>query len=925
MKKIALLFLLLPFIFTAQVGVNTTTPKAALDIESSSNGVLIPRVQLTSTLDVTTVINPNSGPLETSTLVYNIATAGVAPNNVVAGFYYWNGSKWLAISANINDHDWYKVGTTSAPTDIADDMFHIGKVAIGKNTATSSLDIESNNDRNGIKNTINNNSVSLGNIVGIENSLSLNSNDPITAVSNNFYGTGIGSKIGIKNNSSSSILGDKTGVSNVFYGDYFDNLTGNSNTFTNVSSGKTIGTKNIFNATNFSSGIYGLSNSFTMSGGNGDSIGVINDLTSNSSGLFAGISNNLSSNNGGGSTYGILNNINGKKSGGKFGVMNYITTDINTPDNLYGIFNNISADTNSATSNSIIIGLNNNITANGNTDAIGNYNYITGTTTNNIQGVFSSLTNSGNGNHTGINSILSGSGTGTKYGCKITINDTAGGQHFGIHSTVLKSGNNFSGYFIGKVAIGQNTSVGIDDYILPLSRGANNNIMQTDGFGNVSWKSPTSALNSFAWLTKGNTAITEPAFPTTYGTSTFGTNENFIGTTDANDLVFGTNNIERMRIYRDNGQIKIGPTPVLGYNCAIDVYSTDKYVAGVFRGSASSNIGIVASAEGTSSSGVKIGGHFSATGGASNYAIIVPPNSGDIGFGTSTPSTKLHVVNPIAGAIRIEDGTQANGNVLRCNASGVGTWQNPNTFSWSLTGNTVNATTNFLGSTNDANVVFKRNNANAGYIGQYNTAFGINTLPITTGIYNTAVGVNALSGLGLADQNCAFGWNALSGVTTGGNNIGIGTNAQVPSATANNQVRIGNTNISYAGIQVAWSITSDRKWKANIQKTNLGLNFINQLNPVSYTRKNDEKQKTEYGFIAQELEETLTKNGATNNGIITKDDEGMLSVRYNDLIAPMVKAIQELTSENEKLKSDNASLVKRLEAIENKVNNLAKK
>jgi hypothetical protein len=41
------------------------------------------------------------------------------------------------------------------------------------------------------------------------------------------------------------------------------------------------------------------------------------------------------------------------------------------------------------------------------------------------------------------------------------------------------------------------------------------------------------------------------------------------------------------------------------------------------------------------------------------------------------------------------------------------------------------------------------------------------------------------------------------------------------------------------------------------------------------------------------VEEALNKAGATNNGIITKDDAGMYSVRYNDFIAPMVKAIQE--------------------------------
>jgi len=131
---------------------------------------------------------------------------------------------------------------------------------------------------------------------------------------------------------------------------------------------------------------------------------------------------------------------------------------------------------------------------------------------------------------------------------------------------------------------------------------------------------------------------------------------------------------------------------------------------------------------------------------------------------------------------------------------------------------------------------------------------------------------------------------------------------------------------------VAWTITSDRRWKENIQPSNLGLNFINDLNPVFYTRKNDETKKVEYGIIAQELEATLIKFGAnTNNGIITKDDEGMYSVRYNDLLAPMIKAIQELKVENNALKTANSTmkaetqlkieaLVSRLNSLESRLN-----
>ena len=63
MKKIVFFLLLFPVIAFSQIGINTTAPKAALDVESTNNGVLIPRVQLTSILDVTNVINPNGGSL----------------------------------------------------------------------------------------------------------------------------------------------------------------------------------------------------------------------------------------------------------------------------------------------------------------------------------------------------------------------------------------------------------------------------------------------------------------------------------------------------------------------------------------------------------------------------------------------------------------------------------------------------------------------------------------------------------------------------------------------------------------------------------------------------------------------------------------------------------------------------------------------
>lgn len=191
------------------------------------------------------------------------------------------------------------------------------------------------------------------------------------------------------------------------------------------------------------------------------------------------------------------------------------------------------------------------------------------------------------------------------------------------------------------------------------------------------------------------------------------------------------------------------------------------------------------------------------------------------------------------------------------------------------------------------------------------SALGSNTI----GDDNTANGYFALFSNSTGNKNTASGMYALYNNTTGVNNTGIGYDAQVPSASGSNQVRIGNTFVTYAGVEVAWTITSDRRRKVGITTTSLGLDFIKTLNPVSYYRSNDEKKRTEYGFIAQEMEEALNKAGATNNGIITKDDAGMYSMRYNDLIAPMVKAIQEQQLLIDDLKKENAAIKEQLQKI----------
>lgn len=68
---------------------------AIFDVQSSSKGILIPRIPLTGISDVTTIPNPT-----TSLLVYNTATT----SDVVEGFYFYSGSAWTPIAgAGITD------------------------------------------------------------------------------------------------------------------------------------------------------------------------------------------------------------------------------------------------------------------------------------------------------------------------------------------------------------------------------------------------------------------------------------------------------------------------------------------------------------------------------------------------------------------------------------------------------------------------------------------------------------------------------------------------------------------------------------------------------------------------------------------------------------------------------------------------------
>lgn len=105
MKRIVFLFSFFALQLTAfsQLGVGTNSPDASaqLDVTATDKGFLAPRIALTGATDVATIASPATG-----LMIYNTATAGTAPNNVLPGYYYYDGVKWVRLINGADASKW---------------------------------------------------------------------------------------------------------------------------------------------------------------------------------------------------------------------------------------------------------------------------------------------------------------------------------------------------------------------------------------------------------------------------------------------------------------------------------------------------------------------------------------------------------------------------------------------------------------------------------------------------------------------------------------------------------------------------------------------------------------------------------------------------------------------------------------------------
>jgi hypothetical protein len=89
------------------------------------------------------------------------------------------------------------------------------------------------------------------------------------------------------------------------------------------------------------------------------------------------------------------------------------------------------------------------------------------------------------------------------------------------------------------------------------------------------------------------------------------------------------------------------------------------------------------------------------------------------------------------------------------------------------------------------------------------------------------------------------------------------------------------------------SITSnsDSRLKNVIGPISNGLSIVQQLNPITFTMKDDTTARVKHGFLAQEIKAILP-----DMVYETPNEDRMLHLSYGDLVAPLTSAIKELSS-----------------------------
>ena len=224
--------------------------------------------------------------------------------------------------------------------------------------------------------------------------------------------------------------------------------------------------------------------------------------------------------------------------------------------------------------------------------------------------------------------------------------------------------------------------------------------------------------------------------------------------------------------------------------------------------------------------------------------------------------------------------------------------------------------------------------------GTRNTAVGFeamtgNTENANTPNYSVAVGWKALTSITDGDRNVTIGAESGTNLESGSYNVLVGYGTQASAADSENAVVIGY-DISGGGNEVTigkasnvltnnftsgstWAQSSDERIKTDIKDDNLGLDFIKELKTKTFKWKpsnevpkeltehyNEVNQKNTdvvmHGMIAQEVKAALDKSGVDTFGGWSEKSDGSQNISREMFVIPLIKAVQELSTELEELK-----------------------
>jgi phage minor structural protein len=138
---------------------------------------------------------------------------------------------------------------------------------------------------------------------------------------------------------------------------------------------------------------------------------------------------------------------------------------------------------------------------------------------------------------------------------------------------------------------------------------------------------------------------------------------------------------------------------------------------------------------------------------------------------------------------------------------------------------------------------------------------------------------------------------------------------------------LGKPNRRFRYIYLAYppETGSDQRLKTDIKDNGLGLDFIKSIETKTFRLKGNGPEPLQFGVVAQQLRDALIQHGAdvTDLSMLSQDDEGMYGVQKEQLIAPIIKSVQELDTklENEVnwLKVENQLLRAEIKQLKEKI------